>query len=281
MKVFIPSYKRPQEIKTHLALGDAFDWKVIVHDPLQMHYYKKTIPENKIICSYAKYGISSQRNFIKNNLVGSKEWFIMMDDNINYFEAVIEEEYNNENLKIKYPDAWIKNDAKFNNRVYRQKVNPDRLIKIFDELKNKCINIGVGFAGFSANKNYFFSRENKWKYFSLICSKACIVFNDELRWDEGIKTMDDYDYSCQAMLKYGKTVVNNYVWPNAGHNQKGGLGKIEERGKYKINDCKVLMKKYPNLFRYKNRKNSLPEAEIVMRGHTKQFIEKWRKENGL
>ena len=140
---------------------------------------------------------------------------------------------------------------------------------------NESERAGTGFCGFGTIENYYF-RCKKWKTISLICSKCCLVKNDELRYDENILTMDDYDMSIQAMIKYGKVLVNSYVWPNANHNQSGGLGKLSERGDKKVNDCKILMNKYPRLLRYKDRKNSIEGAEVCLRFYSEKQFLNWR-----
>lgn len=281
MNIFIPSVNRSDKIKTHRLLHD-LDWKVVVHDPLEAAKYHKIagIDKDRIICSLQPRNISTQRNWILDNLCNPEEWICMMDDNISQFMQVIDEEYMEENLEEKHPQYFIKNSPEFR-LAYRQNMPSGRLDEALGELRDKAEEVGVKFAGFSANENYFYSRGKKWKYYTLICSKACIIKNDVFRYDDRIRTIDDYSLSCDMLYKYGKVLVNNYIWPKAGHNMKGGLGKLSERGEMKREDCKYLMEKYPGLLRYKERVNSLEGAEVQLRGFTEAFINKWRKSNGL
>lgn len=287
MKIFVPSLNRSDKIKTHKLLN-GLDWKIVVHDPLEAAKYHNIagIPKDRIICSLQPRNISMQRNWILDNLCDPGEWICMMDDNISEFQCVIDEEYKEENLENKYPNHFIKNSEEFK-QTYRQKMTAERLHEALEELRNKAEEVGAKFAGFSANENYFYSRGRKWKYYSLICSKACIIKNDGFRYDERIRTIDDYALSCQMLAEEGKTLVNNYIWPKSSHNKKGGLGKLSERGELKRQDCKLLMEKYPGLLRYKKRVNSLEGAEVQLRGFTQSFIKNWReswmqkKENGL
>lgn len=279
VKCYIPSLNRQNKISTHLLLPpELFDWKIVVHDPLQLHQYKQnpTIPPERLVCSYAPRNISAQRNWIKENLFGNDAWAAYMDDNIEAFTAVKEDVYHEENLEKLYPEYFKRNNPGFRKEFYAQSISPARLLSIYKELIAKCEKINTGFAAFSANENYFFSRNKKWKYIQLICSKACLVKNDELRWDENIRTIDDYDYSCQVMFKYGKVLVNAYVWPKAKHNQVGGLGIMSERSDKRIEDCAYMMDKWPDLLKYKERKNSVPGGEIQLRGFGEKFYNKWR-----
>lgn len=278
MKIFIPSFRRAEAIKTHLFLGENTEYKIIVHTDMEAHQYYQnpTIPKDRIIVSGQPYSISAQRNWIKKNLFGNDPWACFMDDNVEAIHAVKETVYNEENLELLYPEPYQKSDVAFRKEFYDQPASVGRFLQILEELQNKADEISTGFAGFSANENYFFSRERKWKYYQLICSKVCIVKNDDLLWDERIKTMDDYSYSVQNMIKYGKVLVNAYVWPKAKHNQVGGLGTMAERGGKKIMDCKILNEQYPGLFRYKERKNSVPMGEIVLRGFGEKFFNNWK-----
>lgn len=280
MRIYVPSLNRQETIKTHKILEGHFDYKIVVHDPLQLHHYKqnKTIPPERLICSYAPRNISAQRNWIRNELIEKNDWFMFMDDNIETFTAVKEDVYHNENLEEIYPEYFKRNNPGFRKEFYAQAIDAGRMKYIFNEMRDKAEAIITGLAAFSANENYFFSRNKKWKYIQLICSKACIVKNDELRYDENIRTIDDYDMSCQVMAKYGHALVNAYVWPKSKHNQSGGLGLMRERSQKRIEDCAHMMQKWPGLLKYKQRKNSVPMGEIQLRGFGYKFYNKWREE---
>lgn len=277
MIAYIPTLNRAEKISTHLLFDD---YRIIVHDPLQMHQYKqnKTIDPKKIICSYAPRNIAAQRNWILNELAKPDEFITMCDDNISAFTAVKEDVYHEENLELLYPDYFKKNNPGFRKEFYAQEIPKERLVSILNELRYKAEEIGTGFAAFSANENYFFSRSKKWKYIQLICSKACIIKNCGLKYDENVRTVDDYEMSCQQMAKYGHVLVNAYVWPKSKHNQKGGLGLMSERGQKRIEDCAYMMNKWPGLLKYKQRKNSIPGGEIQLRGFGYKFYNKWRED---
>lgn len=274
MRIYIPTLNRQDKICTHLTLGDAFDYYIVVHDPLQLYQYKqnKTIPPERLICSYAPRNISAQRNWIRDNLVGKDEWFCMADDNISAFQIYPEPHYS---TVLKYS----KLDKQFK---YLEKHWPPitELPKVIDETIAKAEEIGARFCGFSNADNWFY-RNSKWRTVALICSKFCIMKNDDLRYDENITTMDDYEFSLRHMRHYGKVLVNAYAYPKAGHNQRGGLGPLSERGERKVADCKLIMERYPGWCKYKNRKNSLPEAEICLKSYNPKTVDKLRRQHGI
>lgn len=279
MQIFIPSCGRAKTIKTHLILKGKVDYKIVVHtdDEACAYLENDTVPSDKIIVSGQPFSISKQRNWILKNLAEPNRFCAMLDDNISAFTAVKEDVYMEEDLQKKYPDPFKKNDVKFKNEFYEQEISFERMNLIFMELAAKATEVGATFAAFSANRNYYFSRAKKWKYTQLICSKACIIKNDGMMYDENVQTIDDYCMSIQRMIRDGKVLVNAYVWPKSKHNQKGGLGQISERGSKKIEDVKYLLGKYPGLLRIKPRKNSVAGGEVCLRGYGK-FFENWRNE---
>lgn len=276
MNIYIPSLNRPKTIISHLMPQiQNMDWKIVVHTEEQRSEYLKnpTIPRHKILVSNQPYNLSLQTNWIRDNLVKKGEWFIRMNDNI-------------ENINI-YPEPWysairIKKPLK-NNRAFQIHLEhhyPDNFEDVVAECRLKADDLNTGLVGFSAHQNYFF-RGSKWRKIAMVTGKLFMCKNDELRADPSIYCMEDYEYSCQAMLKYGRILVNGFVFPNSKFNQPGGLGKLSERGNKKVEDCKIIMDRYPELFRYKNRVNSLENAEIVLRGHTESFFNNWRNKHDI
>lgn len=279
-KLYIPSFHRAKSICTHLLLDTAiFDYYIVVHDPLELHYYKqnKTIPPERLICSYAPYGISHQRQWIRDNLTSDGEWFCMADDNIKFIHAVRKPEYFEEDLEKINTLAFQKNDNNFKYSVYENKIDSHRLGEICEEMILEAQKLGIKYCAFASNRNYFFARARKWSYWSYAISKFAIYQKDDINFDLNVQAMDDYCFTAQNILQYGKVLVNKFVYAHGIHYQKGGIGRYEERQEKKVADAAYLMLKYPGLFRYKIKKGCHPEAEIQMRFNYQKQIDAWRK----
>lgn len=273
MKIFIPSYSRQESISTHKIFENhsvSNDIKIILHDNEQKKKYLKnpTMRPEWIIVSDQSHQISYQRQFIKDNLVDEDEWFIMMADNIKYFAGIHGDEYNADKLEFTYDEAWRKR--------YNQPSTAEETMFYFNDLLSRCKETGAYLGGFANHDNYFY-KKTKWKKHSFVCGKAFIACNDKIEYDHNILTMDDYGYTAENLLTYGKVCVNNFVFPVAKHYQAGGIGTFKQRVNRKIIDCKYLMEKYPELFRYSVRKNSQEKAEIVVRLNKESQINKWRE----
>lgn len=269
MKIFIPSYGRCSSIKTNMLLGN-YDYKIILHNEEEKEKYIRCFPElkNKIIVSNMPLGISGQRNWIINNLIEENEWACMMDDNIRNFNKFPEEVYNLENLPYEASKRYSWEHAY---------CNINELLKAFEETISKAESIGAEYCGFASIDNAFF-RKSKWKYISLIVAKMNLIKKTNLRYNEEIKCIDDYEFSIQNLIKNGKVLVNSYIRPVSKHCEAGGLGKLEERAPKKRLDVQYLMNRYPGLLRIKERKNSIEGCEVALRFYSQNSINTWRNQ---
>jgi hypothetical protein len=273
MKIFIPSKGRAKTISTPLILS-TIPYTVILHTKEEEAEYIKQNPylEGKTITSGVTGGISEQRQWIKDNLVESGEWFCMMDDNIESFNIYPPEHYFQD-----YIDT--QNNKHLRRTLEDYRANPAELMKVLLEAQNKSEEIGAAYAGFAVVHNYYF-RAKKWRTVGYVISKVAVLKKDDIAYDTNIKAMDDYAYTAENLLKYGKVLINNYMFPVAGHYESGGIGTYSERLEKKIADSEYLMQKYPNLFRYKVKKGCHPKAEIQVRFTSEKQVLNWRESYG-
>lgn len=270
MKIFIPSYNRADNIKTHLLFKNTnYDYYIVLHNKDQYNQYikNKTIDKSRLIISNQPLGISNQRNYILNELVKKDEWFIMMDDNINYFTAVDKSLYNKDRLDVK-------NDKSLK-PLYNKKITINYLFKLIDQDIEKMKKEKIYYAGFAVVPNFYF-REKKYRYVGYVISKAAIYKKTDILFNKNISVMDDYYYTAENLKRFGKVLINNYIFPIAGHYEKGGIGKYNDRVKYKIEDCKYLINKYPGLFRYKKKNSCDPKAELQVNFTNIDQVDIWK-----
>lgn len=266
MKIFIPSKGRPMEISTHLLFKD---YIIVLHNETEKEEYLKnpTIDPSKVVVSNVAYGVSLQRQWILDNLIEKDEWYVSLDDNIKYFTCVPEPEYSTDSLPVQ-KDKSTKD-------LFETKIEKQALLDLFEKLKEKgekerCYNIGFG-----TTPNFFF-RGNHFRYVGYVISKACIRKNVGISFDLNVKAMDDYSYTADVLLEHGKVLIDNYVFAVAGHYEKGGIGTYKDRLPLKIADGEYLMRKFPGLFRYNNKKTGEEKAELSIRFTSLKQVEQWR-----
>lgn len=252
MRILIPSYGRAGTISTPLLL-DGFDWQIVVHDDFEARAYRKRFPLSRIIVSGVELGIAKQRNWILDHCVEQGEWFVFMDDNIKEFWSVNKDQYNKESLPV---ESF--NHA-FWDKLFRANTNPARLNEILEETQLKAEAVGAHFAGFATTDNPFF-RKKKWRETGFVCTKTALVKKNSLRFDERFYAKDDVDFSAANLERYGRTLVNNYLFPKAAHHQSGGIGNKFARKVYTQRETQLLVEKWPDICGFSKRRNgNIPE----------------------
>ena len=270
MKIFIPSKGRYFNIKTHSYLKD-YDYKIILHNEEEKCLYmqNETIKEDKILVSNQPFGIATQRNWIQENLVEKGEWYLSLDDNIECFTALPEPYYSKDNLEVQNKETNWK-------ELFETRIEPARFFEICDEMIKFAEKTGAKNLGFAVVDNFFF-RGKKFREVGYVISKAVLRKTCGLKFNEEAQSVEDYSYTAECLLKHGKVLINNYVFPIAKHYESGGIGTYEERLPYKLKDCASIMKKYPGLFRYKEKSNCHPKAEIQINFTNLEQVENWRQ----
>lgn len=274
-RIVIPTKNRHETISTHRYFKD-FDYWVLVHEARQYFLYKEHAEKtglnmDRVIITDTKadqFGLTRQREWACNNILGKNEWFLFADDNIQDILAVDEQHYSSPELPVDKEPAY--------RAVYNTHCEPLRfLTEIFDNCVATADAYGVHHLGFATVDNFFF-RGKKWKEYAYIIGKMMVWRNSgELKFDHSI-TMEDFELTAQSILKFGYALVNNYVYPVAKHYQAGGMGTMEQRLPDRSRDVEILMKKYPGLLRNKNKADNNPD--LAIRYHEKKHIEEWRRQ---
>lgn len=268
MKIFILSKGRADSISTH-KLFDDYDYKIVLHNEDEKTAYLKndSISPEKLIVSGAPFGVAHQRQWIQDNLVEKGEWYVSLDDNIRAFQAVPLPHYAKESIPVQI-------DPK-SKELFETPCSAKTFLEICGNMAaigeiERAYNIGFG-----TTPNFFF-RGRKLRYVGYVISKACVRKNVGTPFELEAQSMEDYAYTAETLLRYGKVLINNYVFPVAGHYEKGGIGTYAERLPHKIKDSAYLMKKYPGLFRNPKKKTADSQGELMIRFTTLAQVEQWR-----
>lgn len=271
MKVIILSKGRPDTISTHLLFTD---YTLVLHTEEEKAAYLKnpTISPEKIIVSGAPFGVAHQRKWIQENLIAPNEWYISLDDNIKSFQSVPEPTYGELELPVQSADVFTRKDLK---DKYEAVCPPERFLAICEQLADKGEKERAYNIGFGTTANFFF-RGRHFRYVGYVISKACVRKNVGTPFELDNQSMEDYAYTAETLLRYGKVLIDNFTFPVAGHYEKGGIGTYAERLPAKIRDSAFLIKKYPGLFRYNQKKGSDPTGELIIRFNSLDQVEKWR-----
>lgn len=273
MKIIIPSYQRASTITTPgVFAGGPFDVHVVVHTEEEADAYRAAgrLPEGtQLHVSNTPPGLTHQSRWITSRLVKLGEWFVKADDNIRRLTAVPEPEYDLDSLPVQ--------DDKSLRPLFEETCPPERFSHIVAEMMGECERVGSCYGGFATVPNFYF-RGKKWRYVGYVIGKLVVMKAAMFdHFDPNIVAMEDYSVTAVNLLTTGRVVINNFVKPEAGHYETGGIGTYEERLPAKIADAEYLINKYPGLFRYKEKQGCHPKAELQIRFTSVEQVEKWRR----
>lgn len=269
--IYVPSYNRANSIKTTAWLDKSeIPYKVLLHSQECRSKYLEAglVKDEDIIVTGAPFGVTSQRNWIVNNLAVKGEWYISLDDNIRGMKRVVDKHYSKRKLNVESPDI---SQADFS-----QSFTAAEYLELLEKDIVVADSINAEYIGYATVDNYFFNSK-KYKPVGYVISKACAVKYQGLKYDPELEAMEDFGYCASQLVKNNCVLINAWIKPVAGHYEAGGIGTYEMRVPRKVKDCKYLMKKYPNLFRYKAKKGCHPKAEIQIRFHSPKQLIEWKK----
>ena len=215
MKIFSPSYKRSEGVKTHLLIPDVI-YCVAENekaDYLKHGYNVETMP------SKVQGNIARVRNYMVEHFVKDKG--IIIDDDIEGFKR------------------WSK---KYNKIVT---IDIEDIDEFIEQGFNLCEEFGAKLWGLNILGDKGSYRE--YSPFSLtnpISASFMGFLKTDLRFDERIPLKEDYDYSIQHINKYRKLLRINYVHMiKKDHGNKGGCADYRTVSREK-EQLKILQNKW-------------------------------------
>lgn len=265
MKVIIPTYNRHDIIRTHMHFMNQQLCLVVSNEEQKDLYDSKMELANipKVVCNITG-NIAAKRQWILDNLVEEGEWFVMADDNIRSFQCIRQPWYGANELD----ETGVKMEVPIDYRMAWE---------VIEETLAEAKKRGAQFAGFRTNSNPFFGRK-KWNEFSYVSTKLCLIQkNSNIRFEPEFPLRDEVLFCAEHLLRVGKVLVNKYMYPVANHYEKGGIGSLDSRLERRKEECRNLMIKYPDLFRFKKGHSTTPEgSDVQFRLNSQKQIENWR-----
>ena len=276
MQVIIPSKGRDKTISTHLIFQDCPDAQVtvLVHnkDELEDYMQNLSVAEQLLVTDVKAdaYGLTRQREWAVNHLVEPGEWFVFADDDIRRIECLPEPWYSEDTLELPFKGSPLWRAR------YRTTCTGDRFIQeIVPDMIELAKDIGAHLCGFATTDNYYF-RSVHWRTVGYVKGGLMVLQNCGVPYNHSI-TMEDFRYTAEHLLRYGKILINNYARANAGEYRPGGMGTYDARIVRRWRDCRALISRYPGLFRVKNLKYAIPNTDVGLRTYNEERIEKWRQ----
>jgi len=246
-KIAIPSYDRPTQLKnktlaTLARAGITTGITIFVANNDERTRYRQVIKKTKIVVG--KIGITAQRNFIKRHYKRPNTCILVLDDDLERFERI--------------------------NRETQKFEEITDLKELFSDCFCKAKNEGVNLWGVYGARNPMFMSQQKREFslgfkFIIGCCYGYIVEKDMSPYmmDERIKIKQDYEQSVLHYKAMGNVLRFNWITIKTKFYAEGGLGKKAGRHKQNTLDQQLLIKKYPEYFRPKFRKDGTAEVRCI------------------
>lgn len=215
MKIFAPSYKRVNGVKTHRLIPEVI---YCVAEFEAQQYIDKGY-NVQIIPDEVQGNVARVRNYILKNYIKDKG--LMVDDDIEHFKI------------------WTKENG------LPKSVKIQDMTEFIEEGFNLCEQFGCRLWGINIIGDKGSYRE--YSPFSLTnpISAAFMGFlNNELTFDERIPLKEDYDYSIQNCNEYRKLLRLNYAYMiKKDHGNKGGCAEMRTM-QVELEQLKLLQSKW-------------------------------------
>ncbi len=273
MKKFIITYNRADTISTN-DLDLFWDAKIVVHSREQAKLYatNENILRSQIIISGVdpgKAGKTRQQKWVMDNLVEKGEWVMFIDDDITKVYGIDKKYY--DILMMPIRDV----STKFLLQAYNKPCSSNYFEFIIKDSIKRAEKIGAKLCAFGPFNDPFF-KDRKWNFMKPVMGALLVIKNNKaIKWDY-YGAMDDTEMTAEHLLKFGAVVINNFLWTDHGfYNNDGGHGLISgKRNEERVENIKVMMEKYPGLFKKIMPKTKIPNVKLAFTSPEKLY--QWR-----
>lgn len=240
-RLYCPTYRRPHDVRTVAIFGA--DLTLCVHE-CEAAAYRESYPNNEqlVMPDAVKGNMARVRNYIRDRARG--EWFVMMDDDINWFG--------------------------YHEQCRRVPMTRDHLIELFLNGFEMARELGTVLWGINlvdAPRTY--RQYSPISFLSPVLGPmSCHLGRDpDLRYDERLGLNEDYDYALQVLQKYRKILrFNKYFYQCEHLDQPGGCSTYRNMDKEKAQG-EIMVKKWgPEVVAYEFERSPNPRLHVPLRG---------------
>jgi|TARA_R110002110_G_scaffold145775_1_gene335312 hypothetical protein len=246
------------------------DYTTIVSKPEQVELAEALNCANVTCCDVSSTPwmrrLLTVRKRVLQQKVNKGEWALFVNDNILNFN-LLRSDLDKQDFKTRTSTEW--------REAYREPVKPQRVSYLLHALQQKCIETGATYGGFGdASGNYYFS-PSRWSLGSYVIGDVCLTRKTEEFWvPAGYTIFDDWYNTCLSLANTGSVVSLRYASKTKLVTSNGGIGTEAQRTPHKIEDAKLLIKRFPGLIGYHQ-----DREDCLQLKKRKRQLELWRKEN--
>jgi hypothetical protein len=227
--------------------------------------YRRTTGCDVIVSD--SHNLPSKRQWVLDNFTSDKcPWVLFFEDNIKRVTRVAKPYYDLEEIKSTTREMY-----------HSLEIGPQEVICNMLEDIVRAEGIGTYLGGYSSNDNHFF-RKKKYRTVAFVWTKMGYMRRGGPEWPVYLDEKDDYGMTAECLKFCGRVLVNNYLYPwSKRFEGRGGSPTLEQRAPGKKKCVKILLERFPGLFREKNRSGYPEGTEIQLRFHSEKQVDLWRR----
>lgn len=280
MKIIIPTKGRERSISSHNVTAFAHaDLHVLVHNNEERDRYLELNPDlaSALVVTDTEpdtFGLTRQREWACRNLADPGEWFVFCDDNVLDLTAVPWLSYGEDALPVQVANAapgWPQQGWR---HLFGRSVPATDWDALYEALVGTAGILGARLVGFATNSNPYF-RGKHFRTVGYVIGKMMLWKNDPYEWNHAI-SMEDFVHTAEHLRRYGRVLIDNFIFPKAQHYQPGGMGPYRERIEQRRQDCTALLLRYPGLFRIRERGGFEYGTDLSVRLSSEKQVERLR-----
>jgi len=238
----------------------------VVSDDDDVKAYKKSTGFD-VVKAAGSFNLASKRQWaLENTTSRVNPWMIFAEDNIRKMIGV--------KPKFLYGCDEVADPSYDNMR------GTDYDVQTVFEVINKDIlkarELGAYYGGFASTNSHLFRRV-KYKTVSFIWSKFGYCRNRGPSWPDYVNEKDDYGFTAECLKFSGRTLKNNFMFPEARrYENRGGSRSLEDRADDMREAVQQFHKRFPGLFRNTQKKHGPEGTEVQLRFNSHKQIDAWR-----
>ena len=222
----------------------------------------------RVIVAKGSRNLASKRQWALDYFTTPSEpWLLFFEDNIMRVTGVLPSHYGMEEI-----------DPTTRHIYHSLEYSPQDVLRcMMADIHRMAEPLGAFYGGYACNDNHFY-RSRKYRTIAFVWTKMGYVRRGGPCWPEYLNEMDDYGMTAECLLHSGRTVVNNYLYPWAKRYEgRGGSRTIGERADDKRAAVAEMMRRFPDLFRIRDKKGCPTGTEIQLRFNSDKQVTEWRQ----
>lgn len=260
MKVFVFTYDRPTTITTSAALeAEGIDHHVLCHSAEAVQEYKRAgrVKAARLINTGQPKGLANNRNAAL-DMMSAGEWAVWLVDDFIRCTAL-------DTWTVRGGDLPVTTStAAYWQRRFKSPLALKTLMERAPLLAALAAERGYNLVGFGNQDNALF-RARHYRHWALADGRAWIVRKTHLTFGGEVQLIDDTYWKALNLETFGGVLIDEWILPLCSRYTRGGYGSIEQRLPQKRAEAAWLVKRFPALVTYRDKKNWPRGTHVAIR----------------